>query len=59
VVDPSNQFNSFEYWPNGDGSEKIEFLVEMHFGMPFQLRFHEKGKANSPVLILTLSYTEE
>ncbi len=62
VADPSNQFNSFEYWPNGEGSDdvdKIEFLVEMLFGKPLQLWFHEKGKVNSPILILTLSYNDE
>jgi hypothetical protein len=59
TVDPAQRFNSFEYWPDGAGREKIKFVAEMHFGQPFQLQLQEKGKPDSPLLTLALLYLKE
>lgn len=59
TVDQAHPINSFEYWPDGEGREKIKFVVEMHFGQSFRLQLQEKGKLDSYLLTLDLSYLKE
>lgn len=56
TFEQAQQVNSFEYWPDGGGREKVKFMVDLSFGNSFELRFQEKGRVNSPLLTLNLSY---
>ncbi len=57
TVEQEQHVNSFEYWPDGGGREKVKFMVDLSYGNPFELRFQEKGRVNSPLLTLALSYS--